>query len=120
MTPEDPATAPFAPETRLFVYYRVRPADLPALDVAVRAAQRRLADVLPGLDHGWLRRPGIDPAGAVTVMETYARPGIGLTGADRTRIEAELALALADVVPGGVSRHVEVFMPMASDGSPCA
>ncbi len=58
---------------RLYVYYRVAEAQLPATVVAVRQVQAALAAAHPGLQAELLRRPELRD-GEVTLMETYAGP----------------------------------------------
>ncbi len=56
---------------RLYVYYRVAAAQLPATVAAVQQVQARLVASHPGLQAELLRRPELRD-GAVTLMETYA------------------------------------------------
>ena len=86
---------------RLYVYYRVPPAQLAATVAAVRAMQARLVGRFPGLQADLLRRPGLRD-GAVTLMETYA-------GAVSPALDAALAAAAADLPQ---PRHVEQFDPL--------
>ena len=58
---------------RLYVYYRVPEADLPATLAAVRQVQAALQAAHPGLLADLLRRPELRD-GEVTLMETYAGP----------------------------------------------
>jgi hypothetical protein len=58
---------------RLYVYYRVAEAQLPATVVAVRQVQAALAAAHPGLQAELLRRPELRD-GEVTLMETYTGP----------------------------------------------
>lgn len=97
----------------LYIYYRVRACDAPALADAVRAAQRGLADRHPGLQARLLERcpaPGTtsaDPDEA-TWMEIYTQAG-GLPAGLPPLIEHALR-----AVPGmPPTRHVEAFRPCA-------
>ncbi|MDH4390819.1 MAG: DUF4936 family protein [Aquabacterium sp.] len=56
---------------RLYVYYRVAEAQLPATVEAVRHVQTGLVAAHPGLHAELLRRPELRD-GDVTLMETYA------------------------------------------------
>ena len=58
---------------RLYVYYRVPQAQLPATVAAVRQVQAALVAAHPGLQAELLRRPELRD-GEVTLMETYAGP----------------------------------------------
>jgi Domain of unknown function (DUF4936) len=58
---------------RLYVYYRVAEAQLPATVLAVRQVQAALVAAHPGLQAELLRRPELRD-GEVTLMETYAGP----------------------------------------------
>ena len=58
---------------RLYVYYRVAEAALPATLAAVRQVQATLVSAHPGLQAELLRRPELRD-GDVTLMETYAGP----------------------------------------------
>lgn len=96
----------------LFIYYRTRTDDAPALQSAVLALQQRLTALEPGLSARLLRRP--EPAdGWHTWMETYALPGHadGVSPALEQTIERLAAEALA-AFP--TTRHVEVFVACAS------
>ncbi|MCE9659607.1 MAG: DUF4936 family protein [Burkholderiales bacterium] len=96
----------------LFVYYRIRPADVAAARAAVLAMQDALRRAHPGLAARLLTRVGEgdgDGNGSQTWMETYSlsakRPGVA---AD---LEAEIekaATSWAALVAG--PRHVEAFV----------
>jgi hypothetical protein len=58
---------------RLYVYYRVPEAALPATVAAARQVQADLVAAHPGLQAELLRRPELRD-GEVTLMETYAGP----------------------------------------------
>ena len=58
---------------RMYVYYRVALAALPATAAAAHQMQAALLAAHPGLQAELLRRPGA-PAGEVTLMEVYAGP----------------------------------------------
>lgn len=95
----------------LYIYYRVRACDAPALSEAVRAAQRSLMDRHPGLQARLLERcpapgtPSADPDEA-TWMEIYTRAG-GLCAGLMSQIEHALR-----AVPGmPAQRHLEAFRP---------
>jgi Domain of unknown function (DUF4936) len=90
---------------QVFVYYRVRAADAPAVIAAVRAQQ----DSLPGLACTLSRRVNEDVE-LVTLMETYAQAG-GMSAAAQRDIEARMQGALAQWIVG--ERHIEVFVPCA-------
>jgi hypothetical protein len=83
---------------RLYVYYRVAEAALPATVLAVQRVQAALLAAHPGLRAELLRRPGLRD-GEVTLMETYAGP---LTPA----LEAAINEATS-VLPQ--PRHIERF-----------
>jgi len=90
---------------RLYVYYRVPEAELPATLVQVRALQAGLRQRHAGLHTGLLRRPELRE-GTVTLMETYA-------GLDAERLEAALSAALASLAAASAAlpgpRHSEWF-----------
>jgi hypothetical protein len=90
---------------QVFVYYRVRAADAPAVTAAVRARQ----DSLPGWACTLSRRVDED-AELVTLMETYAQAG-AVPAAALRNIEAHMQGTLAEWIVG--ERHVEVFLPCA-------
>ena len=94
--------------SELFIYYRVRSADAPAVQAAVAQLQAQLRTDYPRLIARLLRRP-VEEDGLQTWMETYASDdGIG----DAMRIDIETrALALSSVLAG--PRHTEVFVPCA-------
>jgi Domain of unknown function (DUF4936) len=95
----------------LFVYYRARSNDAPALEAAVQAMQARLRAEHPALTTRLLRRPD-ENGGLQTWMETYSTTRIGgVTPGLQTHIEAQ-ALALAPLIDG--PRHIEVFIACAS------
>ena len=86
---------------RLYVYYRVVAAALPAVLAEVRALQASLMAAHPGLSAALLRRP--EPSGAeITLMETYA-------GADMQALALALAAAVAARPALPAPRHVETF-----------
>ena len=86
---------------RLFVYYRVLAAALPAVLVEVRALQAGLMAAHPGLRAGLLRRP--EPRdGEVTLMEVYA-------GGDVPAWAAALDAAVAARPALPAPRHAETF-----------
>lgn len=94
---------------QLYVYYRVQPADLPALIAAVHALQSDLQAVLPGVVCTLSQRaePGDGP---LTLMETYAHPrGVGADWQQEIERSARERLAAWSVG----ERHVEVFVPCA-------
>ena len=86
---------------RLFVYYRVLEAALPAVLVEVRALQAGLMAAHQGLQAGLLRRPDLRD-GEVTLMEAYA-------GGDVPAWAAALASAVAARPALPVPRHAETF-----------
>ena len=86
---------------RLFVYYRVAEAALPALLAELRAMQAGLMAAHPGLSAELLRRPELRD-GDVTVMEAYA-------GGDVTAWTAALAQAVAAHPALPMPRHAEAF-----------
>lgn len=91
----------------LFIYYRVREADLVAGRAAVNAMQRELRSSRPGLLARLLTRQGID-GDTQTWMETYSLAGDarGIDAGTESEIEAH-AVHLARYIDG--SRHVEAF-----------
>jgi hypothetical protein len=101
-----------APTREVFVYYRVRLEDLPAVVAAVDALHKRWREHYDGLACALLRREA-EPdlgSGVVTLMEVYKAPqGVALEW--QTAIEASASAALAPWRVG--SRHVEVFVPCA-------
>ena len=86
---------------RLYVYYRVAEAALPALRAELASLQNSLMATHPGLQAQMLRRPDLRD-GEVTVMETYV-------GGDATAWPTALAQAVAahPALPG--QRHAEWF-----------
>ena len=86
---------------RLFVYYRVLAAALPAVLVEVRALQAGLMAAHPGLQAGLLRCPDLRD-GEVTLMEAYA-------GGDVPAWVAALASAVAARPSLPAPRHAETF-----------
>lgn len=95
----------------LFVYYRVRSNDAPALKAAVRDMQARLRAEHPALTARLLRRPD-ENGGLQTWMETYSATRIGgVTPELQTHIEAQ-AQALSPLIDG--PRHTEAFIACAS------
>jgi Domain of unknown function (DUF4936) len=121
------APRPAQPELRTaqalpqwFVYYRVGPSDLAAVQAAVRQFQLDLAAEWPGLACGLLRRPG-EAGGWVTLMETYrlagpalpsSGPALGVTPAEALAAQVGRGpAALAAWTQG--ERHVEAFVPCA-------
>lgn len=97
----------------LYIYYRVRACDAPALGAAVRAAQRGLMNGHPGLQARLLARcpaPGAasaDPDEA-TWMEIYTHAG-GLPAELPAHIERTMR-----ALPGmPAARHLEAFRPCA-------
>ena len=94
---------------RLYVYYRVPAASLPAAVDAAHRLQAALAARWPGLHTELLRRPELRD-GEVTLMETYA----GLP--DAAAFEADL-IAAAAAQPGlPPQRHIERFDPITPSG----
>jgi len=94
----------------LFVYYRVRDADVAAARQAVQAMQDGLRAAHSGLEARLLVRAGEGEA-SQTWMETYALPGAreGIGPGLEERIEAQAA-TWAQLVAG--PRHVEAFVPV--------
>ena len=98
----------------LFIYYRAKAGDAPALSAAVLAAQTQLASTRPGLQARLLRRP--EPSDEQhTWMETYAfSPNGSPDGIDdalQREIESLLGAAVAPFLVG--PRHTESFVPCA-------
>lgn len=98
-----------AEAAQLYVYYRVRPADAPAVTAAVHALHADWQRSMPGLVCTLQRRAG-DAAGLWTLMETYTQPG-GVAAARQREIERLANEQLAAWIVG--DRHVEVFVPCA-------
>ena len=88
-------------ERRLYVYYRVPQAQLPATVAAVRQVQAALMAAHPGLRAELLRRPELRD-GEVTLMETYA-------GSVSPAVEAAIAEATSGLPQ---PRHSERFIPL--------
>ena len=88
-------------ERRLYVYYRVPQAQLPATVAAVRQVQAALVAAHPGLRAELLRRPELRD-GEVTLMETYA-------GSVSPAVEAAIAEATSGLPQ---PRHSERFIPL--------
>jgi len=89
----------------LYVYYKVRGADAPALAPRVRALQAALAR-RTGVTGGLKRRPGMRD-GLQTWMEVYA----GVDDAFPDALAAALAEAAIEILLAG-PRHAEVFEDM--------
>jgi hypothetical protein len=101
-----------APPREVFIYYRVRLEDLPAVRAAVDALHRRWREQHDGLACRLLRREAEPDPGTrvVTLMEVYKAPrGVPLEWL--TAIEATASAALAPWLVG--PRQVEVFGPCA-------
>lgn len=95
--------------TQVFVYYRVRAADVPIAIATVHAAFVDLKAALPGLVCNLSHRA--DDTGELrTLMETYVHP-VGVSSDIRRAIEARLQSALAAWIVG--ERHAEAFVPCA-------
>ena len=94
----------------LFIYYRAKAADAPALQAAVHAAQAQLRGDRPALSARLLRRPGPGDEHD-TWMETYAHAPNGIDDTLQRAIEARLAPAVAPFLVG--ARHTEGFVPCA-------
>ncbi len=92
-----------------YVYYRVRPADAPALIAAVRALHATWQAALPGLACTLSQRAEIG-AELLTLMETYSHAE-GLGQAWQRDIERAARDRLAAWIVG--ERHVESFVPCA-------
>ena len=97
----------------LFIYYRAKVADAPALKAAVADLHARLQARIDGLQTRLLRRPEAAD-GLHTWMETYALPSRtadeaspGISPALHALIEDEAREALSAWIVG--PRHVEVF-----------
>jgi hypothetical protein len=94
---------------QVYVYYRVRPADAPALIAAIRALQARFQIAWPGLACTLSQRAEND-ADLLTLMESYRRAdGSAL---DWQRDIERMAHEQLDTWIVG-DRHVEVFVPCA-------
>lgn len=97
----------------LYIYYRVRACDAPALRAAVQALQAELIHDHPGLQARLLVRcdaPAADRSDPeqATWMETYTHPD-GIDAVLQQRIEAR-----ARLLPGmPAARHTEAFRPCA-------
>ena len=91
---------------RLYVYYRVDEADLPATVAAVRRVQAALVAAYPGLQAELLRRPELT-AGAVTLMETYAGPLTpALEAAINGAVSAAVSAAISGAIHGAIHRDI--------------
>ena len=93
----------------LYVYYRVQPADAPALIAAVRELQAGWQAALPGLTCTLSQRAET-PAGSLTLMETYSHAA-GVPPQWQLQIEHVARERLAGWIIG--ERRVEVFVPCA-------
>ncbi len=92
---------------RLFVYYRVPLAQLPALVDLVTAMQAELRRSLPGLTAELMRRPGAAD-GLVMLMEVYRHPA-GADDAVEAAVNAAAA-GLSGLIAG--QRQTERFVPL--------
>ncbi len=102
-----------AGEAQLYVYYRVRPVDAPAVIDAVGALHAGWRARWPGLACALARRADAhdrDATGPWTLMETYTQPG-GVPASRRREIERAARERLGAWIVG--ERHVEVFVPCA-------
>ena len=86
---------------RLYVYYKVPQAALPATVAAALQAQAALRSTHPGLQAALMRRPELRD-GQVTLMETYA-------GVLTPAVEAAIAEATSALPQ---PRHSERFIPL--------
>jgi hypothetical protein len=93
----------------LFVYYRVRAADLAAAAAAIRRLHEAWQASMPGLRCDLMRRLG-DAPDTVTLMEIYQGTS-ELPSAWQQRMQSEARLALSPWLLG--NRSVEVFAPCA-------
>lgn len=92
---------------RLYVYWRLARADLPAALRATRAMQQRLQAAHPGLRCALLEREDPPaPDSDATLMEIYSSDA-GIDAALESAIEAAAGPALAPFRRG--PRHAEVF-----------
>lgn len=116
-TPRIDGLAMHSPAAQLYVYYRVRAVDAPALIAAVRRMQADWQAALPGLVCGLSQRADEHSAATeLTLMETYAvAPGVpplpALPPNWPQELEARARTQLAPWLLG--ERHVEVFVPCA-------
>jgi hypothetical protein len=94
---------------QLYVYYRARHSDAPALIAAVRELHAHWQAAHPGLVCTLNRRVD-DSADALTLIETYAQAD-GVPSGWRRESEREAAERLGEWIIG--ERHVEVFVPCA-------
>lgn len=103
---------PNASAREVFVYYRVRVEDLPAVGAAVDALHTRWRALHHGLACQLLRRETETDASsqAAMLMEVFTAPQ-GVPLAWQRSIEAAASAALAPWLVG--PRHVEVFVPCA-------
>jgi hypothetical protein len=100
-----------AGDAQLYVYYRVAPADAPAVIAAVNALHAQWRGRWPGLACDLARRADErDAAESWTLMETYRLPG-GITAACRREIERTANERLGAWIVG--ERHSEAFVPCA-------
>lgn len=97
--------------TQLYVYYRVRPADVPAVTAMVAALHAGWRERWPDLACALARRADEADVGKPwTLMETYSRPG-GVTADCRRDIERAAREHLGAWIVG--ERHIEAFVPCA-------
>jgi len=96
------------PAERLYVYYRIDPNDLAALQAAVLYLQLGLRRAHPGLQAELLRRPDLRD-GQMTMMETYALAQ-GVNAGLAQTIESAATESLSQWLKG--PRHSERFLPL--------
>ncbi len=94
---------------RLFVYYRIAAADLDTAVAAVKTLHAALRTEQPALRCEVLRRPRVDAAGLLTLMEAYTADNTGIDEPRAAQIEARAAAAMKAFVVG--DRHTEIFEP---------
>ncbi len=97
---------------QLYVYYRVRPADVAAVIAAVGALHAGWRARWPGLACTLARRAEAHDRAdePCTLMETYQQPG-GVPEASQREIERAARERLGAWIVG--ERHLEVFVPCA-------
>lgn len=90
----------------LFIYWKVAEVDAAAALASAAAWMEEARALQPALVVRLYQRAG-GPPDHVTVMETYALPGVGLDESLATRLMAASASRLGERACAG--RHVEVF-----------
>lgn len=94
----------------VYVYYKVRADDAPALIAAWRDLHAGWHAAMPSLTAALNQSSRLDSPGLLTLMESYAWPA-GSNPVWRDQVEVEAQQRLGSWIVG--ERHVEVFVPCA-------